>query len=322
MSAPVRLVKGADASLVRDAVRRIVDELVGDGDRGLLVDEHAGEGYDVGALADSAQTPPFLTDRRIVVGRDLQQFNAEALAPLLGYLADPLDTTSLVLVWESGSVAKPLLEALKKAGGEVVDTNPGTRAQDKRAWLAERVAESGLRLARDAVDRIASTVGEDVGRVAGILTTLTSTFGPGASVAADDVEPYLGEAGDVAPWELTDAIDRGDIPGALDRLHRMLGNRHALVVLATLNSYVQRMLALDGAGVANEKDAAAVLGLKGSTYPAKKALEQGRRLGPAKVAQAVTLLAAADLDVRGVRDLPDEVVLEVLVARLANLSRR
>jgi DNA polymerase-3 subunit delta len=320
----VHLIRGDEPSLVRDAVQKIVDGLVGDGDRGLLVDEHSGDEYEVGALADAAQTPPFLTDKRIVVGRELHQFKADDLGPLVAYLADPLPSTDLVLVWESGAVPNCLLAAVKDAGGEVVDTSPGTRAQDKKAWLQARVDESGLKLDRAAVDALAATVGEDVSRVAGILATLRSTFGDGGRIGVAEVEPYLGEAGGVAPWELTDAIDRGDIPGAIDKLHRMIGSgeRHALVVLASLHSHVQRMLALDGAGVGSEKDAAAVLAMKGSTYPAKKALEQGRRLGPAKIAQAVQLLARADLDVRGVRDLPDEVVLEVLVARLAHLGRR
>jgi DNA polymerase-3 subunit delta len=234
-----------------------------------------------------------------------------------------LPTTSLVLVWESGAVPKNLQAAIKDAGGQVVDTSPGYKAADRRAWFQERVAESGVSLDRAAVDLLASSVGEDVGRVAGILATVRAAHGD-EKVGVAELEPYLGEAGGVAPWELTDAIDRGDIPTAVERLHRMLGagDRHALVVLATLNSHVQRMLALDGAAVTGEKDAAALLGMRGSTFPAKKALDQGRRLGSAKISQAVQLLARADLDVRGVRDLPDDVVLEVLVARLANLARR
>ncbi len=51
--------------------------------------------------------------------------------------------------------------------------------------------------------------------------------------------PYLGEAGQVPQWELTDAIDAGDVPKAIDRLHRMLeaGDRHPLGVLAALHGH-------------------------------------------------------------------------------------
>jgi len=322
---PVHLVRGDDPSLVRDAVRRLVDELVGDEDRSLAVDEHAGDEYECATLADAAQTPPFLTARRVVVGRDLQRFkSADDVAPLVAYLADPLPTTSLVLVWESGAVPRSLLDAVKKAKGVVVDTSPGRSARDQRAWLAERVAESGVRLDRAAVELVASTLGEDLDRLGGLLATLRSTYGDGTTLGRDEVEPYLGGAGGVAPWELTDAIDRGDIDGAVHRLHRLLGggDRHPMVVLATLHTHVQRLLALDGAGVRGDKEAAELLGMKGSTFPAKKALEQSRRLGSAKVARAVGLLAKADVDLRGVTGAPPEAVLEVLVARLAALGGR
>lgn len=320
----IKLVRGDDPSLVRDAVRRLVDELVGDGDRSLLVDEFAGDEYECGALADAARTPPFLTERRIVVGRDLHRFKAEELAPLVDYLADPLPSTALVLVWEQGAVPKALQAALKQAGFTQVDTSPGRSARDQRSWLVDRVAESGLRLDRGAIDLVAATVGEDLDRVAPLLATLTSTYGEGVALAADDVAPYLGGAGGIAPWELTDAVDRGDIAGAVDRLHRLLGggDRHPMVVLATLHTHVQRLLALDGAEVRSDKEAAELLGMKGSTFPAKKAMEQARRLGSTKVHRAVELVARADVDLRGARDWPEELVLEVLVARLAALSAR
>ncbi len=320
---PVHLVRGEDPSLVRDAVLALVDDLVGDGDKSLVVDEHAGEGYDVGALADAAQTPPFLTANRVVVGRDLHQFKADALAPLVQYLADPLPTTSLVLVWESGAVPKGLADAIKKAGGVTVDANPGRTAKDQRSWLADRIGDSGLHLDRGAVDAIAQNLGQDVNRLSGILATLAATYGEGAKLGLADVQPYLGEAGGVAPWDLTDAIDRGDIPTAVSQLHRFHSkDRPWPMVIGTLHGHVQRMLALDGSEARNEKDAAATLGMKGSTFPAKKAMEQGRRLGSDKLAQAVKLLAEADRDLRGHKDWPDELVLEVLVARLAFLARR
>ena len=155
-----------------------------------------------------------------------------------------------------------------------------------------------------------------------LLATLEATYGD-ATVGVDEVAPYLGEKGSVPPWDLTDAIDKGDIATSLDMVGRMMGagERHGLALLATLHTHYSRMLRLDGADVADEKAAAQLLGMKGSTFPAKKALAQSRRLGSGKVARAVTLVAAADLDLRGLKDWPDQLVIEVLVARLAALSR-
>ncbi len=63
--------------------------------------------------------------------------------------------------------------------------------------------------------------------------------------------------------------------------------------------------------------------MKGSTFPAKKALAQAQRLGHDGVARRPSALLGprADLDLRGAQAWPDELVAEVLVARLSRLSR-
>ena len=114
----------------------------------------------------------------------------------------------------------------------------------------------------------------------------------------------------------------GDAAGALAALRRMLsaGGRAAPEILAVLPRHVSSLLRLDGADVTGPEDAATLLGIR-SPFVAKKVLAQSRRLGGDRIAQAVSLLADADLDVKGRSGLPSDLVLEVLVARLSRLSR-
>jgi len=329
-SVPAYLVRGSDDVLRGETLSKLVDRLVDGRDRGILVDEFSGPDYELGAGLDAAQTPPFLTDDRIVVLRHLSRFaKAEDLQGLLAYLAQPLSSTSLVLVWERPleptarlpAVPPGLTRAVTAAGGEILTADaPGGKGRS--AWVGERLVEAGLRVDGAARARIAEHIGEDAGAVIGLVERLVGVFGPRARLSLADVEPFLGTAGGVPPWELTDAIDRGDVPAALDRLQRTMGGgRHPLAVMATLQSHFLRMLRLDGEDASNEKEAAVLLGIKGSTFPAKKALAQVTRLGPAAVRRSVHLLAEADLDLRGAKAWPEELVVEVLVARLTSLSR-
>jgi DNA polymerase-3 subunit delta len=337
-SAPIHLVRGDDPVLLGDAVHELVEQALGDADRSLAVAEldaavyEDDQGaYSIGPLVDAAQTPPFLTDRRVVVGRHGSVFStADSVAPLVRYLEDPLDTTVLVLVWEKGPrsgarvapVPKSLSDAIAASGGLVLDTKPGT-GRSRTKWLDDHLAGVPLRLDASAKARLYEHLGEEVSRLGILLDTLISAFGEGARLGADDIEPYLGDAGDVAPWDLTDAIDRGDTQGALGVLGRMLGaGRHPLQITASLHGHYQRMLRLEGSGVGDEASAAAVLGMKGSTFPARKALDQTRKLGPDRLHELVGLLADADLDVRGAKAWPPDLVVEVLVARLASRTPR
>lgn len=331
------LVKGDDPTLISRAIGDLVDALVGDADRSLVVEElnelsyrtDDGE-YSIAPLVDAAQTPPFLTEFRVVVGREVGRFSkADDVQALVSYLDDPLPTTHLVLAWEKGpelqrlnAVPKSLTAALDAVKAEIVDVKV-PKGKAAQGWLEEQAAMAGVSLDRDALRFIGDHLGEDRSRLPALLDTLVSTFGEGTKLRRDDVAPYLGEAGDVAPWELTDSIADGNVADAIQRLHRMqtAGGRHSLQVLASLHGHYGRLLRLEGAGLRDEKAAAQALGMKGSTFPAKKALQQSRALGPAKVRRAMELLADADLDVRGATSVPDTTTMEVLVARLATLHR-
>ncbi len=331
----VVLIKGDDATLVSQAVQVALDEFVGDGDRSLMVEEVTEVHFssddgpaEITPLVNAAHTPPFLTERRVVVGRNVGLFSkADQVKPLVEWFADPLDTTDLILVWEKGTgqqrlspVPKSLKEALKSMGATEVDAAP--KGKGRKMLLESKLAEAPVRFDASAKRLIADQLGDNVGRADAIIGVAVSTFGEGAAVTAADVEPFLGQASDVPPWELTDAIDSGDISTALSKMHRMTrgGDRHALQVMATLHGHYQKALALDGAGAADERTAADILGMKGSTFPAKKALTLSRKLGPAKTKRAIGLLAQADLDLRGGSAIESEAVMEVLVARLARLS--
>ncbi|HEX2784715.1 MAG TPA: DNA polymerase III subunit delta [Ilumatobacteraceae bacterium] len=319
----VHLITGDDESLLLAAVSDLVHHLVGDGDRSLMVDEFDDDDYEVGAVVDAAQTPPFLTEHRVVVARGIGRFSADDVAPLVNYLGDPLPSTELVLVAGGGRLAKALTDAVKKTGGVVTDTAPPARARERGGWFEDQVTAAGLKLDQPALTLLASWLGEDAGRVQGILETLASAYGDSRTLKVVDVEPFLGEAGGVPPWDLTDAIDRGDTTKSLLLLHRMMraGERHPLQVMAILHSQYTKLLTLDGANANDESAAAAVLGIKPG-FPAKKALDQYRKLGNSGVVRAIGLLAQADLDLRGAKEWPDELIMEVLVARLSRLSRR
>ncbi|MBU6316211.1 MAG: DNA polymerase III subunit delta, partial [Acidobacteria bacterium] len=271
------------------------------------------------AVLDAAQTPPFLSERRIVVVRGVGRFDSDEVVPLVAYLQDPMPSTDLVLVGGGGRIPKVLTDTVKKTG-TVRDATPPSRGQDRMAWFENQVRESGLKLEQGALRSLAEWLGEDAGRLQGILEVLKATYGEGHTLRADDVMPFLGDAGGVPPWDLTDAIDRGDTTKALRLLQRMMraGERHPLQVMSILHGHYAKLLTLDGADVRDEASAAAVLGIKPG-FPAKKMLDQHRKLGSSATAKAMALLAQADLDLRGAKDWPEELVMEVLVARLSRL---
>ncbi len=337
---PVVVIRGADEVLVRELVSSTVARLVGDGDHAMMVDDlmlptrettlgdEVPEVADVvGAAISAASTPPFLTERRVVVVRGCALLSTkEDVASLVQYLTDPLPTTSLLLVWDlphgskvtrRSAPPKSLLEAVEACGGMVDGVDPAKKVAE---WVKTRLGAEAIRFDAGAVDLLVRRVGDNPEVLVGYLTAIRGRYQPGDRVTAADLEPLLVEEGGVPPWDLTDAIEAGDPALAVHALQRMLGPgaRHPLQVMASLTGYVTNLLTLDGSGVATAEQARSVLG--GSLYVAKKAFAQGRRLGSDRVAELVRLVAEADLDLRGRRRLPDHLVMEILVARMASRS--
>jgi DNA polymerase III subunit delta len=166
--------------------------------------------------------------------------------------------------------------------------------------------------------------------VAALVEVLDAAFGAGVQLTVDDVAPYLGDAGAVPSYQLTNAIESGDPATALEVLHRLLTvssplqpkPMHPLQVMGVLTGYYRRILRLDDATLRNPADAVAALGGKVKEFPARKALEQARALGTDGIRHAFDALYQADLDLKGARAIPEDAVMEVLVVRLARLAAR
>lgn len=323
----IYLITGNDDRLVSAQLTELVGQLIGDADRSTTHESH-----DVGASTVderdrairsaimSAETPSLFGDTRVVVLRGIHEATVDQLVPLIDYLGDPPATTHLI-VTSFGKLAKSTTDALKKAGATTITTTPPFRRNELVVWFQEQFAQSGLKLDPSAMNNVIDWLGQDQARLTSLIELLVSAFGTSKKLLADDVQPFLGEQGSVLPWDLTDAIDRADASAALAMMRRMLrsGEYHPLQVMAILHNHYVRLLKLDGPDVRDGQQAMSLIGSK-SEFQGRKYLDLYRRVGTNGVASAIQLLARADIDIRGGKDLPEELTMEILVARLSKMG--
>ncbi|MGA0879132.1 MAG: DNA polymerase III subunit delta [Ilumatobacteraceae bacterium] len=315
----VVLFHSSDETLLSDAVAERVRELVGPEDRTLMVEDYAID-HSMAAAVGSAETPSMFTERRVIILREVGKRTADDLEILAQYLASPNDETDLIIEWGSGRVLKLIADGLKACGGQSVDPAPPSKNKDRQAWWKTTIETSNTKFHPAAERLLIEWIGEDVSRFSGIADTLRATYGDKV-VSVDDLRPFLGERGDSKPWDLTDAIEAGDAALALTVLRRLMqaGERHPFQILSQLHNHYARMARLDGVEVATAADAEEILGLKG--FPAQKAVTAYRGLGSTGIRRAYGLLATADRDLRGGTGLEEGLVMDVLVARLARLTK-
>ena len=322
---PIYLITGDDERLVSAQLTELVDQLIGDADRSSVY-----ESYDfaevqaddraaaVAQVVNAAQTQSLFADFRVVVARHVDATPLD-VAPLVGYLKAPVERCHLVFT-AVGRVPKALNDALKKAGTTMFETTPPSKRRELTEWYKTKFVEAGLKIDAVALEEVVEWIGQDSARLPGLLEVLASTYGVKQRLTYDDVSPFLGQAGSVQPWDLTDAVDGGDTAKALFMLRRMLasGEFHPFQIMSILHNHYTKVLRLDGSGAANPIEAMEFIGSR-SEFQGRKYLDLSRALGSKKAFDAVQLLARADRGLRGATGLDNELVLEVLVARLSRL---
>jgi DNA polymerase-3 subunit delta len=341
----IMLVKGDDPALRDREVQHLVDDLLEGADRSFALDDHtlasrrragdddtddapASEGsVELPAftgITNALSSPPFMTPHRVVVVREIGNLTAEQSQWIAGWMSDPLDGIHLVLVAGGGRIPSALDKACK---AHATTSAPST--EDTADLLQRELKDAHLKLAPDAATRVAAHLGKDAGRVPELVELWHSAYGDDAVLDLDQVEQYLGELGTAGNFELANALDRGDVGRALETLHRMTTATsatqpkplHPMQIMATLSGHYRRLLRLDDPAIVTKEHAAQALNMRnpnGARFP----LEASKRLGTDGLREAMRLLAQAELDLRGASGLDERMVMDVLVARLAALSRR
>ena len=325
------IVVGTDATMVYDALHNVVATALGDLDPSFALQDftvkdvtHAGESV-LSAVLEALNTPPFLVDRRVVVVRDAQGLLADETTLLLEWMQRPAPDVVLVVALVGAKSHK-----LVKAAQDVIEVNVGTGAKNRVAFVNEKMKEYRVTIDAGAAARISDQVGDDVARVDSLARLLASVYGS-APLNSGHIEPYLGDAGGVPEWDLTDALESGNAAKAITVARRMLDSkgRAGVQIIFVLQRYYLRMARLEGAPVSSAEEAAQILGM--NPFGAKKLLTMANRMGAERISDAVHLIASADVDLKGGVsfggkdldtdvDVTDLTVIEVLVARLARLS--
>lgn len=332
MSSPSVCVVGSDATMVYDAVHNVVATALGDLDPSFALQDFTAKDVTASAtestlsrVMEALNTPPFLVERRVVVVRDAQLLVAEEVTQLTSWMSSPAPGTVLIVAVVGTKASK-----LVKAASEVVEVNVGSRVAERVAFVKAKMEEYDVVIDHPTAQRVAEQVGDDVARVDALARTLQSIYGT-SPLVFERLKPYLGDAGDVPVWDLTDALDAGDATKAIVVARRMLESRGraGLQIVSMLQRHYLNMARLEGGSARTKEEAATLLGL--NAYPAGKALAMAQRLGAQRLTTAVHWITEADLALKGGvsyggkdldsdLDVTDLTVIEVLVARLARLS--
>ncbi len=312
--APVYVLTGTERFLIERAVSLLKRASLGDGPPGFNDDLfHGASGLSGQKVVGAARTLPMMAQARFVLVRDVDKMSPSEQEPLAAYLADPSESTCLVLLATKLHGASRLAKAAKKAKA-LVDAKP-LKGGGVRRFAVEEAKRRGHALAGRAADALVEAVGEDLAAVDDALERLSLYVGDGARIDTDAVEACVSRIAADSIWALVDAVSVRDTRTALAATGSLLANREPplriLGMVARQLRIVARMRDALRSGLRG-KDAALEAGAP--PFKARELTESAKRFGARDLAGAFSVLAEADLALKGSKRPPDRVLEEAVLA--------
>jgi DNA polymerase-3 subunit delta len=248
-------------------------------------------------VVNAANTMPFMSERRLVVVRDVDKLDAAGLETLAAYAKDPAPFTCLVLVATKVAKNSKLYRAVASTGVAYEYAAP------KRSQYAGEVVrllrERGKHMALPAAERLVDMVGRDLRRLDVEAAKLASYVGDAAEVTAADVTAVASDGGSASVFELSDAVGERDVARALRVLNRLLSSGDTpLGIEAMLARHTRALVgarALAARGLAPDA-MAPELGM--APWQARSAARQASNYEPAELSAAIRGLAAAEEEMK------------------------
>lgn len=187
--APVYYLTG-DEDVLKDELADVIAAAAVDaGSRDFNLDVRSAADLDGESLHALVETPPMLSERRVVILRNLEQWrtNAKVWQVLHRYLERPSPTTVLILTHGAGE--KPD----RAVAGAVVHADVGTLPGERLArWLRGRAERAGLQLEPEAADHLIEAVGGNMARLTMEIEKLAAAVPADRPATVTDVGALVG----------------------------------------------------------------------------------------------------------------------------------
>ncbi|MEX2288596.1 MAG: DNA polymerase III subunit delta, partial [Planctomycetaceae bacterium] len=316
---PVVVLHGPERYLLRAALEKIVERVLGqgEGDDELGLARFEGSNVDLKTIVDELSTISMWGDRRVIAVDEADPFVSENRSALERYIDKPAKKSVFVLMVKSWPKTTRLAKRVAQVGLDI-ECSPLKGAALIR-WLTDLArSEHGKQLERDAAALMVELAGPELGLLAQELEKLAAFVGERASIGVDDVRTLVGGWRAETTWVMIDALRTGNLPLALVSLDKLLSAGEAPQKILGGVNFVFRKLAV-ATELARQGAALNTALAQASCFPSEiqSSAAYLRRVGRQTAERIYALLLEADGDMKGGSRLSEQLQLERLLVRLS-----
>jgi len=214
------VIAGKDDSLVGAQCGKLLDELLEPAQRVTGLFEAEGKSVSASEVLDELRTAPFLTDKRVVLVRDADDFVSENRPLLERYFDNPCPSGRLVLVVKTWAGNTKLAKKLTKVGKLI------SVAQPTRKELPQRVIDyasdaHSKKIAFATAQLLIELTGDDLTRLYSEIDKLALYADSDKVIAPRHIEALIGHNRLFGAFAVIDSVVAGNPGTAVERLRGM-----------------------------------------------------------------------------------------------------
>ncbi len=239
---PLYLFYGEEEFLIQEAVDLIISKAVDPGARDFNFNTVYCKGSSGNEIVNLAQTFPFMSERRLVIAREIEALKAADLEELVAYLRSPSPTTCLLMIANQPRYDKKSVTVPVEANGAVVRVY-SILDRDVLAWIDNWARQRGLSIQRDAAQYVWQILGNDLQAITNELQKATIYIKDRKNITFEDVKLVVGDFRDYTPFDLADALGKKSREKAFLILSRLIQEGEQPVgILASISWNFRRIM--------------------------------------------------------------------------------
>jgi DNA polymerase-3 subunit delta len=217
----IYVISGKDEPLIGARCGQLLDELLEPSQRTTgLFDAEAGS-VTASEVLDDLRTAPFLTDKRVVLVRDADDFVSKHRPLLENYFDNPCPTGRLILVVKSWNKSTKLAKKLAKVGKLISVAQPSRRELPQRVIDYTKDAH-GKKITCATAQMLIELAGDDVTRLYSEIDKLALYADADKAISLKHIEDLIGHNRLFNAFAVIDAVVASNPGAAVERLRGML----------------------------------------------------------------------------------------------------
>lgn len=302
--APVYVLHGAEGYFID----RLVDDftaIIDEADRDFnLFTIYGSQQLNPADVIDACRRYPMMADRQVVILKEAQTMRADQLDKLARYVANPTDTTILVVCFRGAAPKGKELMAQAKHHAIIFESKKLTDRTVTPA-ITELVKERGLKIEAKSVAMLRDFIGADLAKLYSEVDKLAMILPRGATVTPEAIEANIGISKDYNNFEFSDALAKRDYGRAMEIAAYFKANPKTNPTPVTLSTIFTLFANILVYHLTPPDRRAAALGIK-NEWQLRNLAEAASRYTPSATVQIISALRRFDAQSKGIGSRQNE----------------